>query len=327
MSRLGGGTISVSGASIQLPDRRYWLAVRLHVGHLALRATDPERSASFLTDILGLRRTVDTGGYISLSANEKHHEIELLASVGAGVDHLGLEVEDAEDLERLRDALVAWGAEILSETPQEPGLGQAIRAVGPMGLVLELYTAMQREPLSVEHYMPPLARRFAHVSFLTPGRAEMERFLIEVLGFRVTDTLGDRVSWLRCDNDHHGIAVVDSARTGLHHYAFELENWGAIERYADHLAFLGRRLVWGPGRHGPGRNLFAYLPDPDNTIVEAYADLLLVRDDANYEPIDWSTRGESALNLWGPLAPPDWREYGVPLCAPERHAVTDVTRR
>ena len=71
----------------------------------------------------------------------------MLAGAEAGLDHLGLEVEDAADLERLRDALVAWGAEILSETPQELGLDQAIRAVGPMGLVLELYTAMQREPL------------------------------------------------------------------------------------------------------------------------------------------------------------------------------------
>ena len=77
----------------------------------------------------------------------------------------------------------------------------------------------------------------------------------------------------------------------------------------------------------PGRNLFTYLPDPDNTIVEAYADLLLVRDDANYQPIDWSTRGPSALNLWGPLAPSDWREYGVPLCAPEGRAVTDGAGR
>ena len=72
--------------------------MRLHIGHLALRSTEPERSASFLTHILGLRRTVDTAGYISLSANEKHHEIELLASAAAGVDHLGLEVEDADDL-------------------------------------------------------------------------------------------------------------------------------------------------------------------------------------------------------------------------------------
>jgi catechol 2,3-dioxygenase len=289
----------------------------MHIGHLALRATDTERSATFLTDILGLRRTREVDDAISLSANEKHHEIEFLPGERAGVDHLGLEVEDERDLDGLRDLLIASGAQILSETPHEQGIDKAIRAVGPMGLVFELYTAMERESLSVEHYMPPLARRFGHVSFATQERAEMERFLIDVLDFRITDTLGNRVSWLRCDTDHHGIALVDAGKTELHHYAFELENWSTIERYCDHLAFLGKRLVWGPGRHGPGRNLYTYLPDPDRTIVEAYADLLVVPDNANYRPIDWSVRGESALNLWGPMPPPDWRDYGVPILAPD----------
>jgi catechol 2,3-dioxygenase len=288
----------------------------MHIGHLALRATDVERSATFLSDILGLRRSVDEDGYIALSSNEKHHEIEFLAGEHPGVDHLGLEVEDERDLDALRDALVAAGARILSEAPQEAGIDKAIRAVGPLDLVLELYTAMEREPLSVEHYMPPLARRLGHVSFATDERAEMERFLIDVLGFRVTDTLGDRVSWLRCDIDHHGIALVDQPKRQLHHYAFELENWGTIQRYADHLAFLGKRLVWGPGRHGPGRNLYTYIPDPHNAIVEGYADLLEVLDEANYRPIDWSERGEEALNLWGPMPPEGWREYGVPILAP-----------
>ena len=37
------------------------LAMRLHIGHLALRATSVEASATFLTEILGLRRTLDDG--------------------------------------------------------------------------------------------------------------------------------------------------------------------------------------------------------------------------------------------------------------------------
>jgi catechol 2,3-dioxygenase len=289
----------------------------MHIGHLALRTSDVERSATFLTDSLGLRRTHEESGTVSLSCNEKHHEVQLLPGDRAGIDHLGLELEDERDLDRLRDTLPASGARLLSETPQEPGLRQAIRVVAPMGLVLELYTGMEREPLSVEHYMPPLARRLGHVSFATIDSAEMARFLVDVLEFRVTDTLGDRVSWFRCDTDHHGIALVKAGKDELHHYDFELENWGAIERYADHLALQDKRLVWGPGRHGPGRNLYTYLPDPDNIIVEGYADLLVVPDEANYKPIDWSSFGDAALNLWGPMPPPQWRDYGVPILAPE----------
>jgi len=290
----------------------------MHIGHLALRSTDPERAASFLTSILGLRRTVDEPDRILLSCNEKHHEIELLAGERAGMYHLGLEVEREADLEVLRDRIVACGGRVLSESDGELGLGRSLRAVSPMGIVFELYTSMVREPLSVQHYMPPLARRFGHVTFATDDLAAAVGFCTEALGLRVTDTLGERLAWLRCDADHHGIAFVQAGKSELHHYAFQLEGWSTLEQYADHLARIGQRLVWGIGRHGPGRNLYAYLPDPDNTIVEAYSDLLQVVDEANYEPIDWAENGgERAINLWGPLMPEGWRDYGVPVLAPQ----------
>ena len=293
------------------------VAVRLHIGHLALRVLDPERSASFLSDAMGLRRTVESEDAIFLSANEKHHEVEYLRGQRAGIDHLGLEIEDEDELAALRGRLEAAGFPILSDRPQEPGLRSAIRVLAPMGLVLELYTGMEREPLSVEHYMPIHARRFGHVSFASPDCSELHRFLVDFLGFRASDTLGGRAVWLRCDTDHHGIALVDTAFTGLHHYAFQLEDWGAIERYCDHLALQGRRLVWGPGRHGPGRNLYTYIADPENVIVEGYADLLQISDEANYRPIDWDDSGAAALNLWGPMHPENWRRYGVPILTPD----------
>jgi catechol 2,3-dioxygenase-like lactoylglutathione lyase family enzyme len=288
----------------------------MHIGHLALRVTDAQRSADHLTDTLGLRRTADAPGLIALSCNEKHHEIQLLEATQPGLDHIGLEVEDVADLDRVRDALVADGARILSESPQEPGLAHAIRVLGPSSLVFEIYAGMEREPLSIEHYNRPMARRFGHVNSASDDYAETRRFLIQVLGFRIADTLGDQITWLRCDRDHHGIALREAAATSLHHYAFEVENWGAIERYADQLARLGKRLVWGPGRHGPGRNLYTYTADPDNAIVEAYADLLVISDESNYVPIDWTARGADALNLWGPLPPSDYRDYGIPVLQP-----------
>ena len=163
---------------------------------------------------------------------------------------------------------------------------------GPEDLVIELYTAMSRDPLSVEHYMPPLARRFGHVNIATRDRAESQRFLCDVLGFRVSDTLGEDIRWLRCDRDHHGIALRQADENTMHHYAFELADSGAIQRYADQLARLGKRLIWGPGRHGPGRNLYTYTPDPENAIVEGYADLLSIDDEATYIPIEWDERGD-----------------------------------
>ena len=208
--------------------------------------------------------------------------------------------------------MVAAGASILEEPTTELGLGDAFRAVGPLGLVFEIYTGMEREAQRPE-CLPPLARRLGHLSFAAPDCTDLREFLIEGLGFRVSDSLSDRVCWLRCDHQHHGIALVNSdVAPSMHHYAFELPGWGAIERYADGLAHAGAHLDRA-GCHGPGRNLYTYVPDRDGTLVEVYADMLDVESEAAYEPIDWSEPGDQALNLWGPLPPADWRHYGVPI--------------
>lgn len=290
----------------------------MHIGHLALRVTDPERSATFLETIMGLRRTHEADGSIFLSTNEKHHEIELHPGDTAGVDHLGLEVDTKADLDKIRAAVEADGAEIVSDTIDEAGIKHGFRVLTPIGAVFEVYTDMEREPLSIANYMPPLARRFGHVSFGTPDPLEMERFLCDVLGFRVTDRLFDRC-WMRCDTDHHGVAVFDSEErpTFMHHYAFQLEDWSVVHAYCDRLAHLKEALVWGPGRHGPGRNIYTYLADRDNIIVEGYTDLVQVLNEDAYEAQDWTGMGKATLNLWGPGPPEGWRDFGVPMLAPQ----------
>ena len=285
----------------------------MHVGHVALQVRDLERSVAHATATLGLRESFRDDRSVFLTANDRHHELQLLGTGRAGLDHFGLEVEARGELDEVRDRLIADGARILSERPEEPGLTEALRCEGPGGVVFEIYVGMERQALSIDALLRPLARRFGHINVLSEDKQELERFLTDVLGFRLSDRLGDLASWLRCDCDHHGIALARTASgTKLHHYAFELESWSALGRYADHVALSGQQFIWGPGRHGPGLNHFTYLLDPDGVVVEAYSDLLRIYDDAAYEPIDWS-KEPRALNLWGPKLPDGWGDHGVPV--------------
>jgi catechol-2,3-dioxygenase len=285
----------------------------IHIGHVAFQSPDPAGSSQFLRRILGLRETLTEVDRIFLSCNERHHEVEFLRGDIAGVDHIGLEVDEESELDALRDRLIADAARILTETASEPGIAAALRFVGPMGLVFEVYTGMERETLSVEHYLRLRGRRFGHVTFSCADMPETIRFLCEVVGFRVSDTL-DTLAWLRADAEHHGIGLIQTGTDSLHHYAFQLQSLAAMGQYADHLALERVPLLWGVGRHGPGRNLFTYVADPCNAVVEAYADLLSIEDEGSYEPIDWSQYGgRRALNLWGQLSPEGWRDYGMPI--------------
>lgn len=289
--------------------------MRMHIGHVAMRVTDLEKSLAHATKTLGLRVTWRSEHEVHLSANAKHHELQLISSTHAGLDHVGLEIEDPADLDALRDRVIAAGATILTEHVVEPGIAQAIRCLGPEGIVFELYTGMERAPLSLENSIPALARKLGHVTFYAEEKDEVERFLLDVLGFRVSDRLGSRATWMRCDPDHHGIAVGQSPKgsgSRLHHYAFEMNSIGEIAHYADHIARDGQKFLWGPGRHGPGFNIFTYLLDPEEAIVEVYTDLIRIENEASYRAVDWVDQPH-AMNLWGQDNPEHWSEMGVPI--------------
>jgi catechol-2,3-dioxygenase len=282
----------------------------MHIGHVALQSPAPGLTATHLADTLGLAQTARTDTEILLSTRSGHHDVQLITSDASGLDHVGLQVEEPQDFDALRAALIASEVEILAEGIQEPGFDRALRFVAPGGVMFELYT--EHAPSEAEVEAPrDGARKLGHVTLFSTHAAELVGFLTDVLGFRESDRFGGRVTWLRCDADHHGIAVSAAAHDRLHHYAFELQDFSAIGRYCDRLSRLGKRLIWGPGRHGPGANLYTYTPDPDGAIVEAYADMQRIDNEAMHRLGEWD-HVDGALNLWGPQSPADFGELGVP---------------
>jgi catechol 2,3-dioxygenase len=284
----------------------------MHIGHVALRVTDLERSVAHVTNVLGLHERARSDGEVLLSSNEKHHELQLIAADAAALDHIGLEVEGGDELARVRASALAAGAEMLEEARGEAGIGDAIRFVGPAGMVYEVYDGMDREPLSTNTYLRPGIRKLGHLSFACENPVEVVAFWRDALGFRISDVAGG-LTWMRCDNDHHGLAVSPRPHGNvLHHHAWQTQDWGALGQYCDDIARAGLTLSWGPVRHGPGFNVATYLPDPDGVIIEVYADLLQIDDERAYTPVDWSNEPR-ALNLWGPLPGEDLLMAGIPL--------------
>ena len=81
----------------------------------------------------------------------------------------------------------------------------------------------------------------------------------------------------------------------------------------DHLGKNGFRLHWGPGRHGPGHNLFTYHKDPDGNTIELFTQLDIIHDEAKgyWEPRPWHETYPqyprtwevdiATVNIWGPI--------------------------
>ena len=180
--------------------------MRMHIGHVALRVTDLERSVEHVERVLGLRVRTRSDGEALLTSNEKHHELQLIAAGSAWLDHVGLEVESAADLDEVRARAVAAGAELSEGAADVTGLGAAVRFSGPAGIVYDVYFFIDTASTEIYTYLRPGIRKFGHLTFLCEHPAEVVTFWRDALGFRISDEAGG-ITWMRCDADHHGLSV------------------------------------------------------------------------------------------------------------------------
>jgi len=246
----------------------------------------------------GLQPSARANGSIYLRLDHDHHAVALHAGAQPGVHHLGIEVQDAR---AAADHLRANGVALVPLEVDEPGQGRAVRCHDPDGKVVELYEGMER----IAEPMPPhenRARKFGHITLNVRDLKATERFYCGLLGFRLSDRMEDKAIWVRCNPDHHGLALIEATTPKLHHFALEVFDWSSLRQSCDFL--LSRRvpIVNGPGRHGPGFNLFIYFATADGNMVEYFCDMLQIwhdeRGKPTYEPRVWKADFRT-INQWG----------------------------
>jgi 2,3-dihydroxy-p-cumate/2,3-dihydroxybenzoate 3,4-dioxygenase len=125
-----------------------------------------------------------------------------------------------------------------------------------------------------------------------------ERFAVEKLGFKVSDRTA-HMRFLRCNRKHHCVAYAKSELASLNHVAFEMRDLDAVMRGMTRLREAGFESVWGPGRHGPGNNVFGYFIAPYGGVVEYTAEVSEVGDDYKVGgPDDWKWP-PGRMDHWG----------------------------
>ena len=267
------------------------------------------------TAVMGLDVTERSPGALWLSHGGPHHSLHYVSGDVDAIDHVGLLAPDADAVAELRERVGAGGLTVLREGPDGPGVGDGFAFVGCEGATFEIYSEMARfDPGTETRGVRP--RRLGHVNFFVRDPAAMQRQLIELLDFRLSDRAGEG-SFLRCNVDHHGIGVFPGAGV-LHHYAWEMPSMIELGALADLIDRRGGSVLWGPMRHGIGRNVATYVQEPSGLVVEYYADMERIYDDVHHEPTDWSMDDHKWVSLWGPqLLPDGFTELGLPF-VPQR---------
>lgn len=287
---------------------------RTSVSHIGFQVPDPEAAADFYERVLGLQRHDELpGGRLRLGWGSGHHVLDL-AEGPQGLLHYGFEVRDDDGLAGIRERLTAAGTafERLGDEAVDEAVGavDGIAVMDPDGTEVHFHSAVRR---GGEH-SGDTGRRPIKFQHTTIGTADVPRFVeffVGTVGFRISDQLQNgRFCWMRSDRDHHTLAVVDVGRGGdIDHYSYDLAEWEDFKAWCDRLTDLEVPVQWGPGRHGPGNNLFVFFDDPAGNHVELSAEMEKFHDDrVEYVPRRWEPKPET-VNLWGGQTP-RWRKLG-----------------
>jgi catechol 2,3-dioxygenase-like lactoylglutathione lyase family enzyme len=144
--------------------------------------------------------------------------------------------------------------------------------------------------------------RLQHVVFQTTELEAMIDFYVNTVGFTVSDNVVDEQSgqlttcFLRSDDEHHSLAFFRGSKNEWDHHCYETNEWNDIRDWGDRFAKERITLFFGPGRHGPGNNLFFMVVDADRNRLEFSAELEIT--EATRPPGVWPQE-EYTLNSWG----------------------------
>lgn len=143
----------------------------------------------------------------------------------------------------------------------------------------------------------PLFISHAVVNSRAPDR--LVAFFRDRIGFLVSDLYEQGLlTFMKCDQpQHHCLGVAPADTEGLNHFAMDCGTVDALMRGLSRMKALGHEPVWGPGRHGPGGNVFCYFEDPTGFVPEYTCEVIQIADDVAWSAKEWR-RTPANGNVW-----------------------------
>ena len=270
--------------------------LRATLYQLGLRSADPERLAAFYTQGFGYRFSPSGDGVLGVARDRR---LAIVPGAATTLDHAAYAVSDAGEIDAIERRLAAAGVPV-RRIAAEGFEADALTFHDPDGNRF-LFGVAAGTPYIEGDAVADRAARIQHVVFASTNLQRLLDFFTEVVGFTLSDRVIDehgglRTVFLRCSHEHHSLALFAAGENRLDHHCYEATEWNLIRDWGDHFARHRVPLKWGPGRHGPGDNLFLFIHDPDGNWVEISAELEHVEPD---RPIGEWPHEEYTLNTWG----------------------------
>jgi catechol 2,3-dioxygenase-like lactoylglutathione lyase family enzyme len=256
------------------------------IRYVGYATPDFEAERAFYVDQWGLEPVPSSDGmaYFKAKGAPEHHVVRLRKDPAKRVDVIALAADRRTDVDALHDRVAANGGKVV-HAPQEltsPGGGYGFRFFSPDGLPFEISSDVASGPTASIARWDGVPVKISHVVMHSPDHKALTQWFIDVLGFRLSDWIGDFMSFLRCNSAHHRLAILPGPPC-LNHVAYDMEGVDGMMRGIHRLKQKDIDIRWGPGRHTAGNNTFSYFVTPAGFAVEYTSELEEV-DESTWQP-------------------------------------------
>ena len=261
--------------------------------HLEIQSSNPERLSNFYSNIMDMK--IDKLSSDKFLCDGPSRKIIITLGKDKTLSHAGMVCRNENNLNGFKDFLNQKELKLKDYNSElyKPG---SFSVEDPDKNVLCFGVLKDKSTASLNGIHAPLQ----HLTFASEDVVSFQNFYENKLGFQVTDRViknnGELATCFTTSNhEHHTIACFKSSKNGMDHHSYEAGDWNHIKGWCDHFASNNIKLVWGPGRHGPGNNLFVFIEDIDGNWIEISAELETVHG----RPVKNWPQEERTLNLWG----------------------------
>ncbi|GLZ12012.1 oxidoreductase [Actinomadura sp. NBRC 104425] len=282
-----------------------------HLRHVDLAVPDYTVQREFYTTLWGLTPVAEDTDIVFLAAegSPEQYIVRLRKDADKRLDLIAYGAATREDVDALARRLGDAGVRLISE-PDElrtPGGGYGFRFFDVDGRTIEVSAEVRDRAHRKIEERESIPVRLSHVVVNSPDIARTQAFYERHLGFALTDSLthphmGDLMKFMRCNPQHHSLAIAQGPHTSLHHVSFEMRGLDEYMRGTGRLLRAGVRKIWGPGRHMAGNNTFSYFLDPHGNTVEYTTELEMLDEDA-WHPSVYDVSQPENQDQWGTANP------------------------
>lgn len=259
--------------------------------HLKFLSPDPEALATFYADVMDMKAERLGNDWLCRGPGRR---VLFAEGTAKTIAYMAFACRDSQGVASLRARAENEGLTI--EASPTPLFTEGFAVKDPFGSTIVFGLASQDEPSS------GIRGPLQHFNIRARSVEEAEDFYVGKLGFLISDRVRNAegvltTSFMRSNHEHHTMGCFKNANPSpvLDHHAYETAEWIGIRDWCDNFAKYHVQTMWGPGRHGPGNNLFVFITDPDGNWIEISAELEVVHD----RPYGEWVHEERTLNKWG----------------------------